>query len=112
MKHLKDYVVVNGQEYYVSTKNTFDVLPNSNRKGRTHMKKVCITYHMHFPGEEVESCIVLPMEDKIADDLLEKGMDSVHMMLEANGEVARLLRSLADIQGYRYDGAVGFELDE
>ena len=25
MKHLKDYVVVNGQEYYVSTKNTFDV---------------------------------------------------------------------------------------
>ena len=76
------------------------------------MKKVCITYHMHFPGEEVESCIVLPMEDKIADDLLEKGMDSVRMMLEANGEVARLLRSLADIQGYRYDGAVGFELDE
>ena len=76
------------------------------------MKKVCITYHMHFPGEEVECCIVLPMEDKIADDLLEKGMDSVHMMLEANGEVARLLRSLAEIQGYRYDGAVGFELDE
>ena len=76
------------------------------------MKKVCITYHMHFPGEEVESCIVLPMEDKIADDLLEKGMDSVRMMLEANGEVARLLRSLAEIQGYRYDGAVGFELDE
>ena len=76
------------------------------------MKKVCITYHMHFPGEEVESCIVLSMEDKIADDLLEKGMDSIHMMLEANGEVARLLRSLAEIQGYRYDGAVGFELDE
>ena len=25
MKHLKDYVVANGQEYYVSTKNTFDV---------------------------------------------------------------------------------------
>ena len=25
MKHLKDYIVVNGQEYYVSTKNTFDV---------------------------------------------------------------------------------------
>ena len=25
MKHLKDYVVVNGQEYYVSTSNTFDV---------------------------------------------------------------------------------------
>ena len=25
MKHLKDYVIVNGQEYYVSTKNTFDV---------------------------------------------------------------------------------------
>ena len=76
------------------------------------MKRVCITYHMHFPGEEAESCIVLPMEDKIADDLLEKGMDSVHMMLEANGEVARLLRSLADIQGYRYDEAVGFGLVE
>ena len=25
MKHLKDYIAVNGQEYYVSTKNTFDV---------------------------------------------------------------------------------------
>ena len=25
MEHLKDYVIVNGQEYYVSTKNTFDV---------------------------------------------------------------------------------------
>lgn len=25
MKHLKDYITVNGQEYYVSTKNTFDV---------------------------------------------------------------------------------------
>lgn len=76
------------------------------------MKKVCITYHMHFPGEEVESCITLPMEDGIADDILEKGMDSIHMMPEANGEIARLLRSLADIQGYHYDGAVGFELDD
>ena len=25
MKYLKDYITVNGQEYYVSTKNTFDV---------------------------------------------------------------------------------------
>lgn len=25
MKHLKAYITVNGQEYYVSTKNTFDV---------------------------------------------------------------------------------------
>lgn len=25
MKHLKDYVVVSGQEYYVSTSRTFDV---------------------------------------------------------------------------------------
>ena len=25
MEHLKDYIAVNGQEYYVSTKNTFDV---------------------------------------------------------------------------------------
>ena len=24
MKHLKDYVVVNGQEYYISTNNAFD----------------------------------------------------------------------------------------
>ena len=75
-------------------------------------RSVCITYHMHFPGEEAESCITLPMEDEIADDILDKGVDSVHMMLDLNGEVARLLRSLADIQGYQYDGAVGFELDE
>ena len=46
------------------------------------MKKVCITYHMHFPGEEAESCITLPMEDEIADDILDKGVDSVHMMLD------------------------------
>lgn len=25
MEHLKDYITVNSQEYYVSTKNTFDV---------------------------------------------------------------------------------------
>lgn len=34
------------------------------------MKKVCITYHMTRPGEVAETCITLPLDDAIADDLL------------------------------------------
>lgn len=74
------------------------------------MKNVGITYHMQNGLETAESFIVLPMKDDIAEDILNLEERSLHMRLDVNGEVARLLRSLADIQGYEYIGAVGFEL--
>jgi hypothetical protein len=65
-------------------------------------KYINITYHMAKPNEVAESCITLPMTDAIADDILEHGESSQHLDLMRNGEVARILRSLATIQGYEY----------
>lgn len=66
------------------------------------MKHICITYHMRKPGEIAETCITLPMEEKIADDILEKGDRSIHLEPAANGEIYRALRSISSIQGYEY----------
>lgn len=35
------------------------------------MKHISITYHMSREGEIAETCIILPMEDQIASDILE-----------------------------------------
>ena len=69
------------------------------------MRKVNITYHMERGSEIAESCITLPMEDAVAADILKHGEDSAHLSMMQNGEVYRLLRSLAAIQGYEYIGA-------
>ena len=69
------------------------------------MKKINITYHMEKGSEIAESCIILPMEDIVAEDILKNGEDSEHLSMMRNGEVYRLLRSLAAIQGYEYIGA-------
>lgn len=68
------------------------------------MKHLSITYHMTKPGEIAETCITLPMEEKIADEILEKGDRSIHLEAAANGEVYRALRSISSIQGYEYAG--------
>lgn len=69
------------------------------------MKRISITYHMEIPGEVVESCITLPMMDDIADDILWMEENSTYLGTGHNGEVRRLLESLAAIQGYKYTGA-------
>lgn len=69
------------------------------------MKKINLTYHMEKPGEIAESCITLPMEDAVAEDILANEERSQHLNPMLNGDVYRLLRSLAAIQGYEYTGA-------
>lgn len=69
------------------------------------MKNINITYHMEKPDEVAESCITLPMTDDIADDILWMGENSTYLGTGHNGEVRRLLESLAAIQGYKYIGA-------
>ena len=69
------------------------------------MKKINITYHMEKGSEIAESCITLPMEDTVAEDILKNGEGSEHLCMMRNGEVYRTLRSLATIQGYEYIGA-------
>lgn len=40
-------------------------------------KYICITYHMaKLDGETAETCIDLPMDEKIADDILRAQRDS------------------------------------
>lgn len=69
------------------------------------MKHINITYHMENSDEVAESCITLPMTDDIADDILWMGENSTYLGAGHNGEVRRLLESLAAIQGYKYTGA-------
>ena len=75
------------------------------------MKHVNITYHMHNTEDSVaETCITLPMTDEAAADIMEKGADSQHLNPMLMGEVYRVLRSLATLQGYTYDGFCCAEL--
>lgn len=73
------------------------------------MKHLCITYHMtKIKGkrsdgsktiEIIETCITLPMEDTIADDILEKQGESGYVKQETPGLVAAVLKRLAYMQG-------------
>lgn len=68
------------------------------------MKKLCITYHMHNDEGVAETCVTLPMLEEVAEDILERGADSEHLNAMLIGDVYRILKSLASIQGYTYDG--------
>ena len=64
------------------------------------MKNVCITYCMKRKGEVAETCIVLPMKDEIADELLAR-QDKCWQL--ADGATLNvLLHKLALIQGYQF----------
>lgn len=71
------------------------------------MRHICITYHMHRENEDAETCIVLPMTEEIANDILTNGEDSEH--LAQNGKVRHILENLSTIQGYEFEGAYHFE---
>lgn len=66
------------------------------------MKHICITYHMRREDETAETCIVLPMEDENADELLAEQDEWRQLMEGAALDV--LLRKLSILQGYQYDG--------
>lgn len=76
------------------------------------MKHLLITYHMSRnwgtaskPQHEIaETCIVLPMNDDIAEDILEKGMDSAYLSASSLGKVYLALSYISEIQDYHYEG--------
>ena len=72
------------------------------------MKKLLITYNMQNDIVDCETCIVLPMTDEIARDILEKGWESSYLdglgIDGTEGEIHRILRTLSEIQGYEFAG--------
>lgn len=80
------------------------------------MRYIMITYHMDkidpelgTSVESAETCIRLPMRPELADRVLKGGSHSLPF------EVALTLVHIAELQGYRYTGAVDLEevsLDE
>lgn len=61
------------------------------------MQRVTITYHMSARHEIAETCITIPMEDRLAAELLERQDTSA---LAQIGDVNALIQSLAFLQGY------------
>lgn len=74
------------------------------------MKRVCITYKMCRPGEQAETCAVLPMTDERAESILKLGEDSIYLSPICQASVYRMLTAMAQIQGYDYAGFCGAEL--
>lgn len=67
------------------------------------MKHVCITYHMTRPNEVAETCITLPLDDAIADDLLQHQERSAYVVASRSHKrpsIPALLSQLAYFQGY------------
>lgn len=67
------------------------------------MKHVCITYHMTKPNEVAETCITLPLDNSIADDLLAHQEGSAYVQGHKRFtrlSIPGLLNQLAVLQGY------------
>lgn len=67
------------------------------------MKHVCITYHMTKPNEVAETCITLPLDNSIADDLLAHQGGSAYVQGHKRFtrlSIPALLNQLAVLQGY------------
>lgn len=76
------------------------------------MRYLNITYHMEKnhgtviePNIEIaETCIVLPMAEDVAEDVLISGADSIHLKRLCYGKVSAVLAALSELQGYHYSG--------
>lgn len=64
------------------------------------MKRITITYLMDSRDEVAETYITLPVEDKIAVDVLERGTQSEYV--RPYGIVWMALNALANLQGYKF----------
>lgn len=65
-------------------------------------KYVCITYHMNKENEVAETCITIPMDATVADDVLANQERSQYVK-EGNSGIApvkQILSNLAELQGY------------
>lgn len=67
-----------------------------------YMKHICITYHMTRKNEVAETCITLPMEAQIAEDILEHQGDSQYVEQGSFTitNIKIILNNLAALQGY------------
>lgn len=66
-------------------------------------KYVCITYHMNKENEVAETCITIPMDEMVADDVLANQEKSQYVK-EGSFDITpvkRILSDLAELQGYR-----------
>ena len=63
------------------------------------MKHISITYHMSREGEIAETCIILPMEDQIASDILEHQEESRHVREDGCGTIAVMSCGIAGLYG-------------
>lgn len=64
------------------------------------MTQVRINYHMKRENEATEASITLPMEDSVAEMLLDTQNDC--FLLIPGGPLSVILRELAQLQGYTY----------
>jgi hypothetical protein len=74
---------------------------NKTQKGDA-MKKLNIYYHL-VKGEEIaETCITLPLQKSIADDVIKNQSKSRHLENHEafSGDLCELLQYLALLQGY------------
>lgn len=62
------------------------------------MKRICITYQMERKNETAETCIVLPMMEVVADNILKEQENSQY--IKGLCAVSETLRHLAMMQGY------------
>lgn len=65
-------------------------------------KNVCITYHMSKENEVAETCITIPMDAVVADDVLanQEGSQYVKEGSFSITPVKQILSNLAELQGY------------
>ncbi len=71
------------------------------------MKRVTITYVMENREERAETCVTLPMEDGIAEELLRNERWSIQ--LQQGRMVRSVLENMARLQGYEYEGVLEAE---
>lgn len=65
-------------------------------------KYVCITYHMNKENEVAETCITIPMDEEVANDVLAKQERSRYVKEGSSSitPVKQILNNLAKLQGY------------
>lgn len=66
------------------------------------MPKVRITYIMRKYGEDVETCIDLHVTEAVAESLTSYQRESLFVSFAGRRrEIAKLLKTLAELQGYK-----------
>lgn len=65
-------------------------------------KNICITYHMSKENEVAETCITIPMDAAVADDVLANQINSRYVKEGSSRitPVKQILNNLAKLQGY------------